>query len=69
MYLILFLCVPLGIALVLIKGTETKTKRKYEEFPSGSEGEGSEAAVPETAGFEIVMGQGAKRCSINGERL
>ena len=32
MYLILFLCVTLAIALVLIKATEKKTKRKYEEF-------------------------------------
>ena len=59
MYLILFLCVTLAIALVLIKATETKTKRKYEEFLQAVR-EGSEAAVPETAGFEIVMGQGAK---------
>ena len=59
MYLILFLCVTLAIALVLIKATETKTKRKYEEFLQAVR-EGSEAAVPETAGFEIVMGQGQK---------
>lgn len=54
MYLILFLCVPLGIALILIKGTEKKTKRKYEEFLQAVR-KGSE-----TAGFEIVMAQGAK---------
>ena len=59
MYLILFLCVTLAIALVLIKATEKKTKRKYEEFLQAVR-EGSEAAVPETVGFEIVMGQGAK---------
>ena len=59
MYLILFLCVTLAIALVLIKATEKKTKRKYEEFLQAVR-EGSAAAVPETVGFEIVMGQGAK---------
>ena len=59
MYLILFLCVTLAIALVLIKATEKKTKRKYEEFLQAVR-EGSEAAGPETVGFEIVMGQGAK---------
>lgn len=59
MYLILFLCVPLLIALVLIKATEKKTKRKYEEFLQAVR-KGSEAAVLETAGFEIVMAQGAK---------
>ena len=59
MYLILFLCVPLGIALILIKGTEKKTKRKYEEFLQAVR-KGSETAVPETAGFESVIAQGAK---------
>ena len=32
MYLILFLCIPLVIALVLIKATEKRNKKRYEGF-------------------------------------
>lgn len=59
MYLILFLSVPLVIALVLLKAAEMKTRKKYEEFLQAVR-KGSEAAIPETFGFEIVMAQGAK---------
>lgn len=59
MYLILFLCVPLVTALILIRVAEMKKRRKYEEFLQAVR-KGAEAAVPETAGFEIVMAQGAK---------
>lgn len=59
MYLILFFCVPLILAFVLIKLTEKKTQRKHGRLLQ-SIIEGSESAVPETAGFEIVMAQGAK---------
>ncbi|WP_294143446.1 hypothetical protein [uncultured Clostridium sp.] len=59
MYLILFFCVPLILALVLIKVTEKKTQRKHAMLLQ-SIIEGSESAVPETTGFEIVMAQGSK---------
>lgn len=59
MYLILFFCIPLILALVLIKLTDKKTQRKHAMLIQ-SIIEGSESAVPETAGFEIVMAQGAK---------
>ena len=32
MYLILFLCIPLVIALILIKATEKRSKKRYEGF-------------------------------------
>lgn len=50
MYLILFFCVPLLLALVLIKLTEKKTQRKHARLLQ-SIIEGSESAVPETAGM------------------
>lgn len=59
MYLILFFCIPLLLALVLIKLTEKKTQQKHALLLQSIR-EGSESAVPETAGFEIVMAQGAK---------
>ena len=59
MYLILFLCIPLVIALILIKATEKRSKKRYEGFLMAVR-DGSEKAVPQTAGFEIVMAQGAK---------
>ena len=59
MYLILFLCIPLVIALVLIKATEKRNKKRYEGFLRAVR-DGSEKAAPQTAGFEIVMAQGAK---------
>lgn len=59
MNLILFLSVPLAAALVIIKATEKKNKKKYAAFLQAVR-EGSEAAVPEAAGFEIVMAKGVK---------
>ena len=57
MYLILFLCIPLVIALILIKATEKRSKKRYEGFLMAVR-DGSEKAVPQTAGFEIVMAEG-----------
>lgn len=59
MYLVLFLCIPLAAALLLIKLTEKSKNKKYGEFRQAVEA-GAVRAVPITADFEKVMAQGAK---------
>ena len=59
MYLIVFLSVPLVSVLICIKLIEKKAEKKHEAFLQVVR-EGAETAVPETAGFESVIAQGAK---------
>lgn len=59
MYLIIFLGIPLLIALVLIKLAMNRKENKYDKFLAAMKAGAMEAA-PETAGFNVAMARGAK---------
>lgn len=59
MYLILFLAVPLLIALVSIKLSMNRKENRCDKLMAAMKA-GAREAAPETEGFNVVMARGAK---------